>query len=404
MPLASRSRPSPQPPVPASREPDRHRGGSPARRILVMRYRFIGDSVLLVPFLKNLRRLEPSARIDLLVAPFSGQILAHCPYVDRILPFAPSVGHRYDPGTGGPTRRSKWRGYLELARRLRAEGYDAAFVLKRSLSSALLARLTGARLRAGFATEGRGWLLTHAVPYDPRAHHEAESFLAVLRRAGYADVRPEPLELWTTAEEAAAAASVLAAHGLARGRSGPGTPFAVVHAAASTPGKQWEDDRFVEVCAHLWRRHGLRSVFTGGAADRARYDAIATGLRAAAAAGREPVPPPVNLCGETGLRVDLALYRHARLFVGVDSGPMHMAVACGLPVVALFGPTDPARWGPYEPAAGGVRLPRSEVVRSPEPCGPCRHETCPDRRCMRAIPAAAVLSAIDRRLARAADG
>ncbi len=383
---------------PASSPP----GGAPlsgARRILVMRYRFIGDSILLVPFLKNLRRLEPAARIDLLVAPFSGQILAHCPYVDRILPFAPSVGHRYDPGAGAESRRSKWRAYLELAWRLRAERYDSVFVLKRSLSSALLGWVSGARVRAGFATEGRRWLLTHPVPYRPQAGHEAESFLEVLRGAGYADVRPEPLELWTTPEEEAQAAELLAAYGLTA--KAPGAGFALVHAAASTPGKQWEDDRFVEVCMHLWRRRRLRVVFTGGPTDRSRYETITAGLAANVGPGR--VPFPVNLCGRAGLRVDLAIYRQARLFVGVDSGPMHMAVACGVPVVALFGPTDPAQWGPYEPAqadaAGRPARPVSEVVRSPEPCGSCRHEVCPDRRCMRAITTAAVLDAIDRRLA-----
>lgn len=353
-------------------------------RILVMRYRFIGDSVLLGPFLKNLRRLEPAARIDLLVAPFSGQILAHCPYVDRILPFAPSVGHRYDPGAGA-ARPSKWQSYLDLARRVRAERYDGVFVLKRSLSSALVGLLSGARFRPGFATEGRSLLLTHPVPYDPHAQHEAESFLNVLRAAGYDDVRAEPLELWSSPEETAKAAAVLETAGLAR------VPFAVVHAAASTPGKQWEDDRFALVCRHLWQRHRLRALFTGGPADRARYEAL---VAAVVAAG---TPAPVNLCGETGLRVDIGLYRRARLFVGVDSGPMHMAVACGIPVVALFGPTDPGQWGPYEPIISGGPV-RSEVVRSPEPCGPCRHETCPDRRCMRAIETAAVLAAVDRML------
>ncbi len=356
------------------------RRGSLAR-VLVMRYRFIGDSVLLGPFLKNLRRLEPRARIDLLVAPFSGQVLAHCPYVDRILPFAPSVGHKYDPAAGGG-RPGRWRRYVDLARRVRAERYDGVFVLKRSVSSALVGLVSGAPFRPGFATEGRGLLLTHPVPYDPHAQHEAESFLSVLRAAGYGDVRDEPLELWSTAEETAKAAFVLEAAGLAH------APFAVVHAAASTPGKQWEDDRFVEVCRHLWRRHGLRAVFTGGPADRARYEAIA---HEAAGGG---TPAPVNLCGQTGLRVDIAVYRRARLFVGVDSGPMHMAVACGIPVVALFGPTDPGQWGPYE--VGPSR--RSEVLRSPEACGSCRHETCPDRRCMRAIDTAAVLAAVDRRL------
>jgi ADP-heptose:LPS heptosyltransferase len=166
-----------------------------------------------------------------------------------------------------------------------------------------------------------------------------------------------------------------------------------VHPAASTNGKQWEDDRFAAVCAHLWQRHGLASVFTGAPGDRGRYDALVARL---ATAYGPAVRPPVNFAGRTGLRIDIAIYRRARLFVGVDSGPMHMAVACRVPTVALFGPTDPRQWGPYQVAVPPHA--RAEVVTSPVACGDCRHDACPDRRCMRGIATDSVLAAIERRL------
>ncbi|HEX9020653.1 MAG TPA: glycosyl transferase, partial [Nitrospirota bacterium] len=105
-----------------------------AKRILVMRYRFIGDTVLTVPFLRNLREACPSALIDLMLEPFSGQVLEGCPYVDRIIPFELKTIHKYSAAS----QRSGLSGYIHYLRLLRRERYDAVFVLKRSLSSALL--------------------------------------------------------------------------------------------------------------------------------------------------------------------------------------------------------------------------------------------------------------------------
>ena len=147
-----------------------------ASKILVMRYRFIGDTVLTVPFLRNLRQAYPEARIDLMLEPFSGQVLTGCPYVDRIIPFEFKTIHKYSASS----QRGKLAGYLHYWKLLRQEGYDAVFALKRSLSSALLIRAAGIPRRIGFATEGRTLLLTDPVPYR-QDQHEVQNFLDCLR-------------------------------------------------------------------------------------------------------------------------------------------------------------------------------------------------------------------------------
>jgi len=146
-----------------------------AEHILVMRYRFIGDTVLTVPFLRNLREAYPSARIDLMLEPFSGQVIEGCPYVDRIIPFEFRTIHAYS----ARSERSKLSGYFHYWKLIRDQRYDAVFVLKRSLSSALLARAANVPRRIGFATEGRRFLLTDPVRYL-HDRHEVENFLDCL--------------------------------------------------------------------------------------------------------------------------------------------------------------------------------------------------------------------------------
>ncbi len=137
-------------------------------RILVIRYRFIGDTVLAIPFLRNLRRAFPHATIDVLAEPVSGDALAHCPYKNELLYFAPRAK------ASSPHPRS----LLACARRLRERRYDRAYILRRSFSSALLPLLARIPHRVGFATEGRRWLLQRSTPYPEK--HEVECFLDVL--------------------------------------------------------------------------------------------------------------------------------------------------------------------------------------------------------------------------------
>jgi lipopolysaccharide heptosyltransferase II len=340
-----------------------------ARKILVMRYRFIGDTVLTVPFLRNLRHAYPEAHIDLMIEPFSGQVLEGCPYVDRTIPFEVKTIHRYSASS----QRGRLAGYAHYWKLLRQEGYDAAFVLKRSLSSALLVRAAGIPRRIGFATEGRTLLLTDPVPYR-QDQHEVQNFLDCLRVLDI-PVESDAIELWPSQENDTLVDKFFSDAGWKKDDL-----KIIIHAAASLPAKQWPLDRFAAVMKVLKDRYGALFVYTGASADAALYQEI------------ERLGPfnGLNLCGKTGLHANLSVYRAAHLFFGVDSGPMHMAAAVGVPVVALFGPTDERKWGPW----GSDHT----VITRRLSCYPCKPHKCADNECMKEISVKEALEAVEKKL------
>jgi heptosyltransferase-2 len=344
-----------------------------AHKILVMRYRFIGDTVLTVPFLRNLRQAYPHAQIDLMIEPFSGQVIEGCPYVDRVIPFEFKTIHTYSAST----ERSKLEGYRHYWQLIRTGGYDAAFVLKRSLSSALLVYAAGVRRRIGFATEGRGLLLTDRVPYR-HDQHEVENFLDCLRVLDI-PVGSSHLELWPLQEHERRVHEMFRLAGW-----GNGDLKVIIHPAASLPAKQWPLDRFASVMKVLRDRHQARFIYTGAKGDAGLYRAI------------EQQGPfhGLDLCGKTSLRENISVYRAANMFFGVDSGPMHMAAAAGIPVVALFGPTDERKWGPW----GAEHT----VITKRLSCYPCKPHKCRQHECMTRITVDDALEALETRIGKLA--
>ncbi|MBK9142956.1 MAG: glycosyl transferase [Candidatus Melainabacteria bacterium] len=336
----------------------------PASRILVIRYRFLGDTILTVPFLRNLRGAYPQARIDMLVGPVSGEVLSGCPYVDNFITFDTTRFHKYDSGKG--EKRSFWS-YIGQLRKPR---YDLVFVLKRSLSSAFLAFTTGARYRVGYATEGRGLLLTHSAKWRTDVH-EVESVLDVLEAAG-ATVEDRHLEAWIAKSESDSIREKVP-------ELEAGGAKVLIHAAAAHPDKLYPLESWAQIINALNGELGMQPFFTGAPGDRQMYEELAemSGVRS------------VNMAGELSVRESMALYKEMDLAVCVDSGPAHLAAATGVPTVALFGPTDPVRWAPY-----GDRM-RAVFDTSLE-CRPCNYrKTCDNRPCLNALPAGTVLAACE---------
>jgi len=340
-----------------------------ADKILVLRYRFIGDTVLTVPFLKNLRQAFPSARIDLMLEPFSGQVIEGCPYVDRIVPFEVKTIHRYS----NRSERSKLAAYIGYVWQIRRERYDAAFVLKRSLSSAFLVWAAGVPRRIGFATEGRRLLLTDPVPYR-QDQHEVQNFLDCLRALDI-PVVSQALELWPSPEGDKKVLSLFDEKGWRADDL-----KIIIHAAASLPAKQWPSERFVAVMRILKQKHQARFIYTGDRRDSVLYDDME----------KRGQFDGLNLCGLTTLRENLSVYRAADLFFGVDSGPLHMAAAVGVPVVALFGPTDERKWGPW----GGNHT----VISKRLACHPCKAHKCDSNDCMSQIGVDEVVNALEEKI------
>ncbi|HEX9204513.1 MAG TPA: lipopolysaccharide heptosyltransferase II [Candidatus Deferrimicrobiaceae bacterium] len=310
--------------------------------ILVLRYRFIGDTILTVPFLRNLRRAHPGARIDLMVAPYSSDVLRGIPYVDEFIVYDPPTIHA-DSGGRHRTFLSKIRFVADL----RSRRYDKAYVLKRSFSSAAIAFLSGARERIGFDTERRGFLLTKRVPYR-QDQHEVRNFLDVLKADGVA-TPDDHLEAWISPEEGAAAEAFLAERGVAAGER-----VVAIHPFSANQIRAWHEDGFVAVANALQERLGVRILLLGGRRDREMAAGIAEKVR----------PAPVSAVGGTDLRQSMALLSKCALLICNDSGIMHLAAALDLPLIALFGPQSPVKFGPWGK--------RCRVLYKRFPCSPCR--------------------------------
>jgi heptosyltransferase-2 len=342
-------------------------------RLLVIHYRYIGDTVIVVPFFRNLRAAYPNARIVWALGPGDGDVVKGIPYVDEV--------KLWDPGKKNRNRSAPhrtWRAKLAFIRELRRPRFDKCYILKRSVASALLGFASGARERIGFNTEWRRPLLTQGVAYR-RDQHEVENLLDVLRADGIspADKR---LELWVAPAEQAAAADFLSRHGAA-----PGDKFVALHPFATNEPRAWHEDDFAEVAAALQKNHGARAIIFGGKPDRAKAERLRAKIGGAA----------LNIAGETDLRTSMALLARCALLIGNDSGIMHLAAALGVPLVALFGPGTPDRFGPLTD--------RARVIYHRFPCSPCRQkyfrDCTPSARqkppCLEAISVAQVLGAVE---------
>lgn len=290
-------------------------------RILVVRTRFVGDTVLSIPFLRNLRRHFPAARIDVLVEKGAGSVLADCPYLDELI-IAPAP----------PRSRAPLAALRANAAWLHGRRYDRAYVLKRSVSSLLPVWLAGIPHRVGFAEQGGGMLLSRAVRI--REHrHEVEVFLDLLRADGI-PVDDGHNENWVSDDARRKVDAIL------RDRS-PGRSSVFVAPRSTAVEKEWPVERMARVVAWLVSSRGCDVYFCGAPRDMGMHARI-TELSGHADSGRVH-----DLTEELDLRQTGALLSRMDLCLGIDTGLLHVAASHHVPVVALFGPTDPNQWCPW---------------------------------------------------------
>jgi lipopolysaccharide heptosyltransferase I len=324
------------------------------RKVLIIKPSSMGDVVHALPVLYSLRQgLGARAELHWVLAEELAGLLRGHPLVNRLWVLRKDRwGLRRPFLTAGD--------FLSLGRALRAQGFDAALDLQGLLRSALIARLSGAPLRVGFreAREGAALLYTHKVQAPPEEH-------AVRRCLRVAEFMGFPAEEVFSLPRA-------------EGFEPPLRDYAVLLPGARWPSKQWGAERF----AQLARALPLKGLLLGGPGEEALARKIGE------AAGHRVV----DLVGRTEIRQMVELLRHARVVVGNDSGPLHVAAALGVPVVALFGPTEPERTGPRGPA-------KAIVLRRLEACpwgvrAYCRRRRCPRPLCIRAIGTQEVLEAV----------
>jgi heptosyltransferase-2 len=310
--------------------------GGGRQRILVIRNRFIGDTLLAIPFLRNLRRNFPDAVIDVLVEPVSGDVLANCPYANELIRWS-------RPRTLRRSLGDSIRDLRETARWLAGRNYDRAYVLKRAAAGALLAWLAGIPHRVGFACQGQQLWLSRSARLKPR-EHEVEHFLEQLRCDGLS-VDDGHNENWVDPQAAAKAEQLLA--GLPA--QGP-LIFLAPRAGAVT--KQWPAEWFGRVISLLTEQTGAHFVLSGGPGDLAMHREIV------AASG--PAAPQLHDCSAACTLADTAaVVARCDLCIGVDTGLVHLAASFGKPCVVIFGSEDPHQWHPW-----GTRY---ELLRSAHP-------------------------------------
>jgi heptosyltransferase-2 len=337
---------------------------SAPRRIVVRGPNWVGDAVMATPALRALRGAQPEAFIVLEGPAHHAALYRGLASFDAFRPAARSV-----------------RSLLARARELRLEGCDWALLLPDSPRAALAPRLAGTPRRTGYARDPlRRALLTQplAPPRDARGGRRpismVERYLALTRALGCPD-RGDALELWVDPADRRAVDQRLAGLGVAPAEA----LLAVTPGAGFGSSKRWPPDHFAAACDGIAARHGARPVLAPGPGEAELAHRVAAAMETPAIVLDHP---PLDLA-----RLK-ALLERARLLLSNDTGPRHVAVALGCPVVSVLGPTD-RRHSDHQ-------LARQRVLREPVDCAPCHRPRCPiDHRCMTRVSPERAIAAAD---------
>jgi heptosyltransferase-2 len=309
-------------------------------KILIRATNWVGDAVMSVPALGAIRERFPGAHIAILAKPWVADLYRRESFADEVILY---------------NSESRWK----MARDLRANQFDCAILLQNAFEAALIAWVARIPNRIGYNRDGRGILLTQAIPVPKRGEiprHERFYYLELLRRAGIIDKLPESPAIHLTPLSY---------------RNGSERTIGVSPGAAYGTAKQWLPERFAEAAGKLATARGASIALFGSKSERALCDQVAAMLT-----GHDVT----NYAGQTTLGQFIELASQCELFLTNDSGAMHIASALGVPTVAIFGATDDVATGPTGAHA--------RVVRQAVECSPCLLRECPiDHRCMTRVAA-----------------
>ncbi len=324
------------------------------KKILIVKPSSLGDIVHSLPFLNSIRKCFPGAEIHWVVATDFQALLDGHPMIDKLLVINKNQWKKLS--NAGKTIRE----IRTLLGTLKKEAYDLVIDLQGLLRSGIITRATGSKMRVGFqeAREGGRHFYTHKVK-GGRNIHAIERYLKIAKFFGcesspvHYPFPPLP-------------------HRESLGFALP-EKYVVISPSAGKESNRWPVERFGELAAKL----PLRAVVVSGASDARLADEVSVLSKGNA----------VSIGGSTSLRELCSVIRDAKAMICNDTGPMHIAAAFNVPVVAMFGPANPARTGPY----GSIH----RVIRKELDCSPCyRKKKCNDWKCMESIPVNEVLDAV----------
>jgi len=332
-------------------------------KVLVIRLRSIGDTVLTTPSLFALRRFLPHAKIHILLEDWVAPLLEGSPLVDQVIPI---------PRHGNSAR-------ARVARQLHRTSYDVVYNLHGGTTATFLTRASRATNRVGYSHYQYARLHNHLAPssqeiWSRPALHSVEQQLALIGWTGVPVTDRPPTSLTVTDSAARSIASRLAAHDIDE------EPLALIHPAAAFETKRWPAENFARIIENVAAR-GMRPVVIVSANEKPLLQFLAAQATA-----------PVVSFDDLSLPEVTALAARAKLFVGNDSGIAHIAAAVNTPCVVIFGSSNVVHWRPWTSN-------KSEVVREELPCQPCDGYFCAEfekPQCILRVPVERVMAAIDR--------
>ena len=375
-------------------------------RVLIHAPNWLGDLVMALPAIASIRRHFPSDTLAVAAPASLAPLFSAVPDVDLVVPL--------EEEAGGKSRRWVWRAQ---ARVVASGRFDVVILFPNSFHAAWVAKRAGVPERWGYRADLRGWLLTKAIPRKRRrsreVRHQAEYYQDLVRALGIDPVPVEP-RITVSPQVRARATELLEQHGC----GSEAVIIGIAPGAAYGHAKRWPSDRFADLIAMLRQERGATCVLVGSAGDRDAGYAIESSLGSNAGAGStsraRPTGPPanrvnvanmvsmpsvpnvpsmpnmVNLIGQTDLLELVGVLASCRAVVSNDSGAMHVAAALGLPVTAVFGPTDERATRP---------LGNHQVLTNPVWCRPCMLRECPiDHRCMKRVSTRRVFEALSAQL------
>lgn len=334
------------------------------KKILIRAVNWLGDAVMTTPAIGAVRETFPVSEITLLANPLVSQLFSPYDWVDKVITFDRNGRHK------GVTGR------IRLAQELKRHQFDAAIILPNSFDSALVPWLARIPVRLGKNSDGRYLFLTDRYSPDekPPFCHEVLYYLNLMESFGIRSSRKPALHLSVTDDEIRAADVLLSQNKIMPDDFvlgiNPGATFGSA--------KRWYPERFAEVAGKLAEKWQAKIIVFGGSGEAPLAAEIERRLEGGC----------LNLAGKTGIRELMTLIRRCNFFITNDSGPMHIAAAFGVPLVAVFGPTDHNGTSPFTDNAA--------IVRKNVECAPCKLRKCPtDHRCMTEITAGDVLNAAE---------
>jgi heptosyltransferase-2 len=327
------------------------------KRIVVRGTNWVGDAVMTIPALRELRQLFPEAHLTLATRPWAQELFAEADFLDDVLV--------YD--------RRGLASVFGQVRAWRARNFDLAVLFQNAFEAALIPALARVPYRIGYATESRSFLLTHPLPLPEwrSSKHEVFYYLNIVaalerivsgKERRVDDYQPD-IGMRLSNQRRSAGADLLASHGVNSDR----LVVALCPGSINSRAKRWPAERFAMLADSLIEA-GVQAVLIGSAGELEVSNQMVEQMQ----------HQPIVLTGSTTLSEAVEVLANTDLLITNDTGPAHIAAALGRPTLVIFGPTNPLTTQPFSSNA--------EVVRHPPDCAPCMLRDCPiDHRCMTAI-------------------